>query len=138
MLYGAGPQWSKISQLEMKDLKLTSVRPRIHTRKGVGKGGEALLDMLTVGGRHMPYDDRIRDLINMGINTVPLPTRAGTTTGSAEHAVGPVSFGRHPSASQHQDADGQHRQRCGLRNLGHGDEHLGQGVVISRVSQIVC
>ena len=36
-----GLRVSEISQLELRDLKLTSERPHIHVRKGVGKGGKA-------------------------------------------------------------------------------------------------
>ena len=36
-----GLRVSEISQLELRDLKLTSQRPHIHVRKGVGKGGKA-------------------------------------------------------------------------------------------------
>ena len=36
-----GLRVSEISQLELRDLKLTSQRPHIHVRKGVGKGGNA-------------------------------------------------------------------------------------------------
>jgi len=36
-----GLRVSEISQRELRDLKLTSERPHIHVRKGVGKGGKA-------------------------------------------------------------------------------------------------